>query len=97
MMQQNEIRPRFNKGQQVVIKPVDEKGVTKREYDVNAYAGTIGEISDYYYVSMHSGQLFYIYHVKVGKDKKDIVVYEDELEPVLWNEEQNQVSKHSKR
>ena len=96
-MQQNEIRPRFNKGQQVVIKPVDEKGVTKREYDVNAYAGTIGEISDYYYVSMHSGQLFYIYHVKVGKDKKDIVVYEDELEPVLWNEEQNQVSKHSKR
>ena len=96
-MQQNEIRPRFNKGQQVVIKPVDEKGVTKREYDVNAYAGTIGEISDYYYVSMHSGQVFYIYHVKVGKDKKDIVVYEDELEPVLWNEEQNQVSKHSKR
>lgn len=96
MMQQNEIRPRFNKGQQVVIKPVDEKGVTKREYDVNAYAGTLGEISDYYYVSMHSGQLFYIYHVKVGKDKKDIVVYEDELEPVLFSPEENQLSKHSK-
>ena len=95
-MQPNEIRPRFNKGQQVVIKPVDEKGVTKREYDVNAYAGTLGEISDFYFVNMHGGQVFYIYHVKVGKDKKDIVVYEDELEPVLWNEEQNQVSKHSK-
>jgi hypothetical protein len=97
MMQQNEIRPRFNKGQQVVIKPVDEKGVTKREYDVNAYAGTLGEISDFYYVSMHSGQVFYIYHVKVDKDKKEIVVYEDELEPVLFSPEENQLSKHSKQ
>ena len=96
MMQQNEIPPRFNKGQQVVIKPVDEKGITKREYDVNAYSGTIGEIADYYYISMHSGQVFYIYHVRVGKDKKEIVVYEDELEPALFNPEENQLSKHSK-
>ena len=95
-MQQNETQPRFNKGQQVVIKPVDEQGITRREYDVNAYAGTIGEIADYYYISMHSGQVFYIYHVKVGKDKREIVVYEDELEPVLFTPEENQLSKHSK-
>lgn len=96
-MQQNENRPRFNKGQQVVIKPVDENGVTKREFDVNAYAGSIGEISDYYFISLRSGQVFYIYHVRVGKDKKEIVVYEDELEPVLFSPEENQFSKHSKR
>jgi hypothetical protein len=96
-MRQNEIQPRFGKGQQVVIKPVDEKGVTKREYDVNAYAGTIGEISDYYYISMRNGQVFFIYHVRVGQDKKEIVVYEDELEPVLFSPEENQLSKRSKR
>ena len=96
-MQQNEIRPRFNKGQQVVIKPVDEKGITKREFDVNAYAGTVGEISDFYYISLRSGQVFFIYHVRVGKDKKEIVVYEDELEPVLWGEERKQLSKRSKQ
>jgi hypothetical protein len=97
MMQQNEFRPRFGKGQQVVIKPVDEKGITKREYDVNVYAGTIGEIADFYYISLRSGQVFFIYHVRVGKDKKEIVVYEDELEPKLFTEEENQLSKHSKR
>jgi hypothetical protein len=85
-IRQNEIRPRFVKGQKVVIKPVDEKGVTKREYDVNEYAGEVGEISDYYYISMHSGQVFFIYNVRVGKDKREVVVYEDELEPVLWEE-----------
>jgi hypothetical protein len=95
-MRQNEIQPRFGKGQQVVIKPVDEKGVTKREYDVNAYAGTIGEISDYYYISLRSGQVFFVYHVRVGKEKKEIVVYEDELEPVLFSPEENQFSKRSK-
>jgi hypothetical protein len=88
-MRQNEIRPRFGKGQRVVIKPVDEKGVTKREYAVNEFAGEVGEISDFYYMNLRSGQVFFIYNVRVGKEKKEIVVYEDELEPVLWNEENN--------
>lgn len=96
MMQPNEIRPRYIKGQKVAIKPVDEKGVTKREYDVNAYAGTVGEISSYYYISLRSGQVFFIYQVKVGKDQKEIVVYEDELEPVLFSPEENKLSRHSK-
>jgi hypothetical protein len=85
-IRQNEIRPRFGKGQRVVIKPVDEKGVTKREFDVNEYAGEVGEIHDFYYISLRSGQVFFIYNVCVGKEKRVIVVYEDELEPVLWEE-----------
>jgi hypothetical protein len=88
-IRQNEISPRFVKGQKVVIKPVDEKGVTKREFDVNEFAGEVGEISNYYYINVRTGQVFFIYHVRVGKDKKEIVVYEDELEPVLWSEEEN--------
>jgi hypothetical protein len=31
-----------------------------------------------------AGQTFFIYNVRVGREKKEIVVYEDELEPVLW-------------
>jgi hypothetical protein len=96
-MSQKEIRPRFGKGQRVVIKPVDEKGVTKREYDVNEFAGEVGEVSNYYYINLHTGQVFFIYNVRVGKEKKEIVVYEDELEPVLWNEAENQLSKRGKR
>jgi hypothetical protein len=88
-MRQNEIRPRFVKGQNVIIKPVDEKGATKREFDVNEYAGEVGQISNYYYMNLRTGQIFFIYNVIVGKEKKEIVVYEDELEPVLWGEEEN--------
>jgi hypothetical protein len=83
-MTQNEVGPRYIKGQKVVIKPVDEKGVTRREYSVNEYAGKVGEIADYYYINPRSKQVFFIYHVRVGKERKEIVVYEDELEPALW-------------
>lgn len=90
-IRQNEIRPRFDKGQRVVVKPIDEKGATSREYNVNEWAGEVGEISDYYYINLRTGQLFFIYKVRVGKENKEIVVYEDELEPVLWAEN-NQLS-----
>jgi len=80
-------KPRFAKGQKVIIKPVNENGLTQRESSVNEYAGQVGEISNFYWISPRIEQIFYIYKVKVGKDKeakKEIVVYEDELEPVLW-------------
>ncbi len=82
-MTQNEVKPRYIKGQKVIIKPVDEKGVTRREYSVNEYAGKVGEISDYYYINPRNEQVFFIYHVLVGKERKEIVVYEDELEPAF--------------
>ena len=78
------MKPRFFKGQKVVIKPIDERGITGREYSVNEYAGEVGEISDYYYISPRTGQVFFIYNVRVGEERKEIVVYEDELEPALW-------------
>lgn len=84
-MRQNEVKPRFIKGQKVLIKPVSETGTSRREYDINEYAGKVGEIANFYYISPRTGQLFFIYNVRVGREnKKEIVVYEDELEPVLW-------------
>ncbi len=83
-MRQNQVKPRFTKGQKVIIKPIDEGGVTKREYNVNEYAGKVGEIVNFYYISPRQEQIFFIYNVRVGKERKDIVVYEDELEPALY-------------
>ena len=81
-MQHQPTKPRFVKGQKVVIKPVSDSGVTQRENSVNEYAGQTGEIANYYWINPRNEQIFYIYRVKVGKDtKKEIVVYEDELEP----------------
>ena len=81
-MQQKPAKPRFVRGQKVVIKTISENGATQRENSVNAYAGQAGEIANYYWISPRSEQIFYIYKVKVGKNlAKEIVVYEDELEP----------------
>ena len=84
-MQHPPTKPRYVKGQKVIIKPVNEKGITQRESSVNEYAGQVGEISNFYWISPRYEQIFYIYKVMVGKEnKKEVVVYEDELEPVLW-------------
>jgi hypothetical protein len=83
MMQNKTGKPRYVKGQKVIIRPVSEQGATQREYNVNEYAGKVGEISNYYWISPRIGQIFFIYNVRVGKDRKEIVVYEDELEPNL--------------
>ena len=82
-MKNNAVKPRYIKGQKVIVRPVSEKGVTERDYNVNEYAGQVGEISNYYWISPRTGQVFFIYKVCIGKQKKEIVVYEDELEPAL--------------
>ena len=74
---------KYEIGQKVIIKPVQEKSLSQREDDVNAYAGQIGEISNYYWISPRNGNVFYIYTVKTGSDFKEIVLYEDELEACI--------------
>ncbi|MGD1118864.1 MAG: hypothetical protein ABR886_05190 [Dehalococcoidales bacterium] len=83
MMQNKAVKPRYTKGQKVVIRPISETGATQREYNVSEYASKVGEISNYYWISPREGQIFFIYNVRVGKERKEIVVYEDELEPYL--------------
>jgi hypothetical protein len=82
-MKQNVIKPRYVKGQRVIIRPVSEKGLTQRENDINLYAGQVGEVTKYYWISPRTGQVFYIYNVRVGRERKEIVVYEDEMEACL--------------
>lgn len=82
-MQDKNTKPKYVVGQKVIIQPVSEPAGTQRENDINQYAGKVGEISTYYWISPRDGQVFYIYNVKVGEKKKEIAVYEDEIEPCL--------------
>ena len=75
--------PKYIVGQKVIIHPVSEKGFTQRESDVSAYAGQIGQVSNFYSISPSAGQIFHMYKVRVGAEKKEIVVYEDEMEACL--------------
>ncbi len=82
-MKQNKVRPKYVVGQKVIIQPVSEQGATKRENEINQYAGQVGEISNFYWINPRNGQVFYMYNVQVGEHRKEIAVYEDELEPCL--------------
>ena len=74
---------KYEVGQKVIIKPVGSQPISKRENDIDTYAGQVGEVSDYYWISPRTGQVFYIYNVRVSGNRKEVVVYEDELEPCL--------------
>jgi hypothetical protein len=73
--------PKYSIGQKVIIHPVSEKGLTQRESDLSTYAGQVGQVSNMYAISPSGGQIFHMYQVRVGPEKKVIVVYEDEMEP----------------
>lgn len=75
--------PKYTIGQKVVIQPVSQDGLTARENEINLYAGQVGHVADFYWISPRTGHVFYIYNVRVGRHKREVVVYEDELEPAL--------------
>ena len=77
------MNPKYEIGQKVIIKPVTDQPLSQREDDIETYAGQVGEISDFYWISPRTGQIFYIYHVRMDTSRKDVVVYEDELEACL--------------
>ncbi len=82
-MENKATKPRYNRGQRVIIKPITESGLSQRESDINKYAGQVGEVSRFYWISTRNGQVFFIYNVRVGAKKHEVVVYEDEMEPCL--------------
>jgi hypothetical protein len=75
--------PKYLVGQKVILQPLSEQGISQRENDISEFAGQVGQVSNYYWISPRNGQVFYIYNVKVGEKKKEIAVYEDEIEPCL--------------
>ena len=75
--------PKYSIGQKVIIHPVSEKGLTQRESEVSTYAGQVGQVSNFYSISPSAGQIFHMYKVRVGTQRKEIVVYEDEMEAKL--------------
>jgi hypothetical protein len=77
------VSPKYEIGQKVVVRPINEQPPSKRGDDIESYAGQIGEISNYYWISPRTGQVFYIYTVRVGVDFKELVLYEDEIEACI--------------
>jgi len=74
---------KYQIGQKVIIRPVNDKAYTSRESDIDTYAGQVGEVSNFFWISPRTSEIFYIYNVRVGSGYKELVLYEDELEVCL--------------
>ena len=73
---------KYEIGQKVTIKPVSEQSLSTRDYILRKSAGLTGKITDYYWIRPPTGEVFYLYNVRIGSSNKDIVLYEDEIELV---------------
>ena len=72
--------PKYKKGQKVIIRPVKNQALEPRDCTIEPYAGQIGEVTDYYWISPRAGEAFYVYSVRVGTGYKEIALHEDEIE-----------------
>lgn len=72
--------PKYGIGQKVVITPAKDQHSSLRDSDLEPFAGRVGEIANYYWLSRSQGKVFYIYTVQLETDYKEVVLHEDELE-----------------
>ena len=80
--------PKYKIGQKVKIKLVGGQHMSPRDCAIDEYAGQIGEVTNYYWVSPRSsGEVFCIYTVRIGTGYKEIALHEDEIE--------TEISQHS--
>lgn len=66
-------------GQKIFIKLVSDQNMSTRATALQPYTGQTGIISDYHWIEPPTGKVFYLYTVRVRE--KEIVLYEDEIEP----------------
>lgn len=73
--------PKYNIGQKVIITPVKTQPLSSRDSGLEPYAGQVGEVADYYWISpRESTEVFYIYSIRIGTGDKEVVLHEDEIE-----------------
>ena len=74
---------KYQTGQKVTITPVKNQHLSPRDSDIEPYAGKVGKVIDYYWICPSTGEVFYIYTVRIETDQKEVVLHEDELEAYL--------------
>jgi hypothetical protein len=73
---------RYEIGRKVTIKPVKSQHAA-RDAGLEQYTGRIGVIANYYQIQPTGREVFCLYVVRIKDEEKEIVLYEDELQPAL--------------
>ncbi|MFC1995399.1 hypothetical protein ACFLVM_00780 [Chloroflexota bacterium] len=65
-------------GQKVLVTPVSNQHAIPRDCTIESFAGQSGEIVDYHWINLPTGEVF-IYTVRLNDDNKEVILHEDEL------------------
>jgi hypothetical protein len=76
------LEPKFKIGQKVTVIKLKSKPSALRDAEISKYANKTGIVTNYYSISPHWGEGFYIYTVQIGQGQKDIALHEDEIKGV---------------
>lgn len=75
----NPMPAKYEIGQKVTITPVSKQSLSTRDSVLHQHAGQTGEIINYYWIGPPTGEVFYLYTVRIGTSNKEIVLHEDEI------------------
>lgn len=73
------MEPKFKIGQKVTVIKLKSNPTALREGTISKYANKTGTVTNYYSISPHWGEVFYIYTVQISQGQKDIALHEDEI------------------
>lgn len=79
----NAMAPKYKVGQKVNVTPVKNQHAIPRDCALEPFAGRNGEIVDYHWINLTSGEMVYIYTVRIETGSEEVVLHEDELEAYL--------------
>ena len=72
---------KYQIGQRIMVAPVKAESLSARDSDIAQYAGQKGKVTDLYSLNPPGSAVFYIYTVRIEVGDKNIVLYEDEIQP----------------
>ena len=73
---------KYTIGQKVRVTPVKDQHAIPGDCAIESFAGQTGEIVDYHWINLPTGEVF-IYTVRIKAVDKEVVLHEDELETYL--------------
>jgi hypothetical protein len=74
------MEPKYTVGQKIRVRPVKNRSSSVRDAGIIQYAGQTGTVTDFYWIRPSTGEVFYIYTVRIGDSRQEITLHEDEVE-----------------
>jgi hypothetical protein len=75
--------PRYQVGQQVRVREPAAMSSDPRDATLMQYSGRVGKVIEYYWINPRFSAVFYLYRIRFGDERDEIVLHEDEIQDFI--------------